>query len=359
MRIIQIIDSLEAGGAERMAVNYANALAVQSEFIGLVATRKEGALLGQLDKRVDYLFLNKRNSFDLKAVFLLRKFVVTNKVTIIHAHSTSFFIAFLLKLVHPSVQLIWHDHYGDSEFLNSRATLIFRMTLPFFEGVISVNQKLKDWSDQKLNCKNTVYLPNFPTLEDETGAPTFLKGVEGKRIICLANLRAQKNHFLLLRVAKKLKVSHPDWTFHLVGKDFADSYSAEIRKKIEEYRLADKVFVYGSKNDIIHILHQASIGVLCSKSEGLPVALLEYGWAKKPVVVTDVGEIASVVKNRENGFLVSVHQSIHFHKALVELMDNQILQKRFGKALHQTVEVSYSENKVIKQYLTWIQKILK
>ena len=49
MRILQIIDSLEAGGAERMAVNYANALANEMEFSGLVVTRKEGPLLNQVN----------------------------------------------------------------------------------------------------------------------------------------------------------------------------------------------------------------------------------------------------------------------------------------------------------------------
>ena len=358
MRIIQIIDSLEAGGAERMAVNYANALAAKVEFSGLVATRKEGALLAQLDKRVDYLFLNKRNSFDLKAVFLLRRFVIKNNVKIVHAHSTSFFIAFLLKVVCPSVKLIWHDHYGDSEFLNSRATLIFRMTLPFFEGVISVNQKLKDWSDQKLNCKNTVYLPNFPSLVNETGTPTFLKGIGGKRIVCLANLRSQKNHFLLLLVANKLKVTHPDWTFHLVGKDFEDSYSAEIRKKIVEYNLKKTVFMYGSKNDIQNIMRQATICVLTSKSEGLPVALLEYGRCKKPVVVTDVGEMSAVIQNGKNGFVVPQNEAL-FYSALVKLIGNEFLRDAFGETFFKMVSSSYSEEGIVKRYLKWLQKIEK
>jgi hypothetical protein len=35
MRVLQIIDSLEAGGAERMAVNYANALANEIDFSAL------------------------------------------------------------------------------------------------------------------------------------------------------------------------------------------------------------------------------------------------------------------------------------------------------------------------------------
>lgn len=42
MRILQIIDSLAIGGAEKMAVNFANALVEEVEFSGLVATRKEG-----------------------------------------------------------------------------------------------------------------------------------------------------------------------------------------------------------------------------------------------------------------------------------------------------------------------------
>jgi hypothetical protein len=58
MRILQLIDSLEAGGAERM-VNYANALTQQIECSGLVCTRKEGALKNQLDSKVAYLFLDK------------------------------------------------------------------------------------------------------------------------------------------------------------------------------------------------------------------------------------------------------------------------------------------------------------
>ena len=60
MRIIQLIDSLEAGGAERMAVSYANALAQEIEFSALVATRKEGPLLNQIESNVPYLFLNKK-----------------------------------------------------------------------------------------------------------------------------------------------------------------------------------------------------------------------------------------------------------------------------------------------------------
>ena len=44
MRIVQLIDSLETGGAEKMAVSYANALSAEIPYSGLIATRKEGVL---------------------------------------------------------------------------------------------------------------------------------------------------------------------------------------------------------------------------------------------------------------------------------------------------------------------------
>lgn len=357
MRIIQIIDSLEAGGAERMAVNYANALAVTISFSGLVTTRKQGPLLQQVNKEVSYLYLNKKSTIDLNSLSTLRKFVVANKVEIIHAHSTSFFLAFLIKISCPAAKLIWHDHYGDSEFLSKRPSLALRITLPFFSGIIAVNQNLKVWAEQKMHFKNVVYLPNFPSKDSIVMDHTVLNGIEGKRIVALANLRVQKNHFLLLEVAKKVQLSHPEWTFHLVGKDFEDDYSRQIKNLIVEFNLENSVFIYGSKQDVATILEQSTIAVLTSQSEGLPVALLEYGLYAKPIVVTNVGEIPLLIQNGVNGFIVETGNIQLFYDSLVKLMENEILQADFGKALQQTIIDNYSEQKVIKKYLDWLEKL--
>ena len=357
MRIIQLIDSLEPGGAERMAVHYANALTNYIVFSGLVVTRKEGALSSQIDAKVSYLYLNKKKIVDFKALFALRNFVLRNRVTVVHAHSSSFFLAFLLKLTLPSLKLIWHDHYGNSEFLTKRPSGILRIILLFFNGIIAVNQKLKDWADERFNNRNTIYLPNFLSEENTVFEHTILKGIEGKRIVCVANLREQKDHFTLLRVARKLKVYNSDWTFHLIGKDFGDDYSKAIRDFIVEFDLEKNVFLYGSKQDIKNILNQSTIAVLTSKSEGLPVALLEYGWHKKPIVVTNVGEIAALVQDGKNGFIVPAQNVDLFYTALVTLVESDALKVDFGQALYVSVVEGNSENVIIKHYLNWLDTI--
>ena len=260
-----------------------------------------------------------------------------------------------MKLISPNLKLIWHDHYGDSEFLSKRPSFGLKITIPFFSQVIAVNHKLKDWIEKELNFKKVIYLPNFPTIASEVLEKTILKGNNEKRIVCLANLREQKNHELLLKVAEKLKKSHPEWTFHLVGKDFEDDYSRYIKGLITQNNLENHVYCYGTREDIKNILDQSQIGILTSSSEGLPIALLEYGLYKKPVVVTNVGEIPLLIDNNRNGFSVVSNDADLFYISLVKLINNEILMNTLGESLFKTVYNDYSQETIIKKYLNWLQ----
>ncbi|WP_162126215.1 glycosyltransferase [Flavobacterium phycosphaerae] len=355
MRIVQIIDSLEVGGAEKMAVNYANALVGQIDFSGLIATRAEGDLKSQLSEKVDYCFLEKKKTIDLHAARRLKKYCKTHQIEVVHAHSSSYFVAVLAKIIYPKIKVIWHDHNGLSEFITKKETIALKIASFFFSGIIVVNYQLKSWAVRELNCKKVIYLPNFTSVETAIAPQTTLKGIEGKKILCLANLRPQKNHFLLLDVAEKVKKNFPEWTFHLVGKDFKDEYSTKIKALIESKELQDTVFVYGSKNDTTNIINQCVIAVLTSDSEGLPVALIEYGLLKKAVVTTNVGEIPLIIKHGSNGFIVDRKDTEAFYLHLLKVMNNGELRTAMGEALFRTINENNSEEAVVEKYLNWLK----
>ena len=354
MRIIQIIDSLEAGGAERMAVNYANALSSTIEFSGIIVTRKEGILKSEINNNVDYLFLNKIKILDYKAIYILVSYCKKNKINLIHAHTSSFFLACLVKLFYIKVKIIWHDHYGLSDYLDNRKSFVLKIASVFFFGIVTVNENLKNWALEKLFCKNVINLPNFTTVISNEEKDTILKGTSKKRILCLANLRIQKNHHFLLAVAKRINLIHQDWSFHLVGKDFNDAYSDEIKSKTKELDLNNHVFFYNSRKDIQHIINQSEICILTSQSEGLPIALLEYGLFKKPVVVTNVGEISSIITNEINGFIVDKDNEDTFFKRVLYLIENEEKRLEFGNLLYDKITNNHSEKVVIANYLYWI-----
>jgi glycosyltransferase involved in cell wall biosynthesis len=353
MRVLQLIDSLHAGGAERMAVNYANALAEQIDFSGIVVTRSEGYLLNNLKNKVSYFFIKKTNSFDFKSILRLKKIIIEKKIDVIHSHGTSFFTAFLLKLFYFKIKIIQHEHLGD------RAQQSFIRNIPllfcslFFSKIIVVNKSLEKWY-KKFGFKKILYLPNFPSIDEKQKPQTFLKGENLKRIVCLANIREEKNHFFIIELAQKLKYDFPEWTFHLVGKDTGDSYSASLKRIIETLNLSTIIFFYNSKPDIKNILEQAEIAILTSKSEGLPLALLEYGLFKKPVVVTAVGEIPDIIINKKNGFITKSGNTSEFYDYLSILIESKNIRTEFGENLFQTVQDNFSEQHVLNHYLNWI-----
>lgn len=350
MKVLQLIDTLETGGAERIAVNFANALVDKVDASFLCTTRREGTLKSNIKAEVGYLFLNRKSTFDIKAIRRLNTFVKQEHITIIHAHATSFFIATIIRILNPKLKLIWHDHYGESEFLNQRPKAILKLCSRFFNHLFCVNSKLKDWATAELKTTSISYLPNYAVLDSQRQT-TLIKGANHKRIICLANLRPQKDHVTLLKAFKAVLIKYPDWTLHLVGKDFQDDYSNTIKTFITSEELKKSVFIYDSCSDVSSVLKQSSIGVLSSKSEGLPLAILEYGLAALPVIATDVGDCSLVISNEKYGKLIPSKAVSELKNAIEYYISNPETAKLAGKHLKLKVENDFSKQAAIKNLI--------
>jgi len=357
MKVLQIIDSLDAGGAERMAVQLANELAAAGHDSYLCATRREGLLKPSIHKNVTYLFAAKKGKIGLGAVWRIRTFVRTHKITVLHAHSTSFFTATLVKLLIPSIKIVWHDHYGNAEELNTRSAGLLIAASRFFNGAIAVNELLKIWSKQNLHVLEVHNFRNFVSKDNATNKQLkkALPGQKGKRIVHLANLRAQKDHFTLLKAFKKVHTSFPDWALLLVGHDFKDAYAQQLRSWVRNHQLSEHVYFLGSRSDVSAILEQSSLGVLSSTSEGLPVALLEYGMAALPVIVTDVGACSEVVQNY--GLVVPAGNVDLFAVALTNMLGAMPQAKEQGLAFKHHVSTTFGAQAYIGNLVAFYKHI--
>lgn len=354
--IIQLIDSLDSGGAERMAVNYANVLSSIIEFSGLVSTRNEGNLKEQILPSTNYFFLGKKHAFDIRALLKLLKYIKVNKVNIVHAHSSSYFFAVLVKIARPSIKILWHDHFGNR--LNSKKNVfILKISSIFFNGVISVNEQLNDWAKLKLHCKNSIFLPNFSFFNDNYSNETFLNGIQGKRIVCLANLKNPKNHILLLKAFIDSNLYKNGWTIHLIGKDFNDSYSLQLKECISENNLQNSIFLYGLRNDIPFILSQAEIGVLCSTYEGFPVTLIEYGIYNLVVLSTNVGYCSELIEDGKNGFLFSPDNLTELKEKLIKVCSEDSLRVELKNNYNEHIVNNFSKKAILDKYLKFIKNV--
>jgi glycosyltransferase involved in cell wall biosynthesis len=350
MKVLQIIDSLEAGGAERMAVNIAAVLQTYGHESHLCVTRREGLLKAAIDPEIGYLFLKKKGKLGISAVFKLNNYIRVHQIEVIHAHSTSAFIAVLaFVFLKNKPKLIWHDHYGKANELVHRPVTLLKSISVFFDQIISVNTLLKFWAEKKLKCKEVFYLANFTMNTTSGQLYSLLPGTSGKRIVCLANLREQKDHSNIIKAFDMLPSEFSEWTLHLCGQDFNDSYAAQLKSQIEEKKLTDRVFLLGSRSDVPAILNACDIGVLSSKSEGLPVALLEYGLNQLAVVTTDVGACKEVVSRF--GIVVPPGDPVRLSNAVHKVIADKELREKFAAQFQEHVRDNYGSERYLKELM--------
>ncbi len=351
MKILQLIDTLNPGGAERMALNYYHALKDRSHTSILVVTREEGLLAEDVKNDTEFHFLEKKSSFDPAALRKLKHIIKSNYIEIVHAHGTSWFMAVLCKMTGSSFKLIWHDHYGDSEFLSKRPLQPLKMFSRYFDGIISVNKLLEKWAREQLKFKKAlIYLPNF-IRQDRDAIPEQLKGRAEIKIICVANLRPQKDHLNLLKAFEQLQKKY-SVSLHLFGRDYRDAYSENLKK---EFSNRKEIYYYGEVASVRGYLKGADIGVLASKSEGLPLALIEYGLVGLPVVCTKVGECPEVT----GGFarLSPGGDAEHLARSIAYYIENPEERKEEAQSLKKRIKELYSEVGITDRYLQFTKEL--
>jgi glycosyltransferase involved in cell wall biosynthesis len=356
LKILQLIDSLSIGGAERMSVNISNVLQSDNIEIVLTTSRKGGDMQMQLDKGVKYYCLNKKNSTDLFAFFKLIRIIDTEKITIIHAHSSSLYWASCVKLLRPNIKLIWHDHFGLSEHLKKypRKKIIFLSKFIKIDGIISVNSILKNWALENLKIRHNYILVinNFPYLNQFK-----VTREELPILLNLSNIRPQKDHKTLIETAKILKENNIKFKMIFVGSLEDENLVNYLKNMVVEYNLTNEVDFIGLSNNVTEHLSKATIGLLSSTSEGLPVSLLEYGMANLPVVCTDVGECSQVLGNGEFGWLIKPNDPESFSKSIIEILTYPNQAKAKGIALHKNIAENYGPELFKKKYYELIKMI--
>lgn len=355
MQVLTLIDSLIAAGAERMAVNIANGLANSGVGSHLCATRVGGPLEEFVDDKVSFFVAHKKGVFDLVALYRIRKYIRENKIAIVHAHSSSVFWAVVLKVFTPGLKVVWHDHFGFSEQLDKRPAFWLKTLGRLFDHAFVVNDKLQQYavSILKIPLYKVSFLANFADLKSGLVAETDIPDKDFfPKLVCLANLRRQKDHDNLLDAYKIVLSNYPEARLYLVGGHFNDAYYEHLKSRLEkESAFHQKVFILGSRNDVATILAACDVGVLSSLSEGLPVSLLEYGMAQLPVVCTNVGDCGLVLDGGRCGELVPAQDAPALAGGLLSVLGNKEGAQRKAVLLKERVETEFSRTGAVDKIL--------
>jgi len=357
--VMHITDTLVAGGAERVAVNLVNFLPRERYRPYLCTTRSDGPLDNLVAFDVKRLRLRRKRRFDLAAIRELVLFVRRQRIRILHCHATSLFIGAVASCFCRDLALIWHDHFGRYQ-TEERAAWLYSIPARRLNGIIAVNDVLAEWSRANLGltADKVTYIPNFVDMGNVQELIQELPGQKGQIIVCVANFRPQKDHPMLLRAMKRVIEAFPSVTLLLVGDGSDEAYLQRVQAQIVEHNLQHNVSVLGPRGDVAAILAASDIGVLSSSSEGLPLALIEYGMAGLPAVATNTGQCSEVMDNGKAGILVPTGAADELASALLRLLHSPELRDELGKRFNAAVRERYNAERIIGEIADFYDRVL-
>jgi glycosyltransferase involved in cell wall biosynthesis len=188
---------------------------------------------------------------------------------------------------------------------------------------------------------------------DIAGAPRSPHDRPTPRLIAVGRLKAPKDFLTLIRALAAL----PNHAFEamIVGDGpERDAVEAEIRR----LELQGPVRLAGERSDVPELLAESDVFVLSSRSEGLPVSVLEAMAAELPVVATDVGGLAELVVDGETGILVPPGDEAALTEALGRLVEDRDLRRRLGTAGRARAESSFDLSEFRRAHLELYERQL-
>jgi len=160
-------------------------------------------------------------------------------------------------------------------------------------------------------------------------------------IVCVARMAAVKNQGLLLEACARLRADGLNFRCVLVGDGPCRDDLADLR---EQLALTDFVQMVGAaeQGEVLAWWQRATIGVLTSSSEGMPVSLMEAGACGVPTVATAVGGVPELIENGVTGFVIPTGDASALAHALKRLLMDPVLAMKLGEAARRRVREWFS-----------------
>jgi glycosyltransferase involved in cell wall biosynthesis len=201
-----------------------------------------------------------------------------------------------------------------------------------------------------LVLENGVDLTRFPSSK---AVPANRAG--NPRIGVVANLRPIKDLGTFVRAAAEVNRQHPGATFHIAGEG---EQRAELQRLAGELGIGQHLHLPGSVPDIPGFLRGLDVAVLCSRSEGMSNALLEYMAAGRPIVATAVGASNQLIEHGVHGLLVPCSDPSMLAAAIRRLLEEPGLAARLGQAARRRVQERYSREAMVRQFERFFQELV-
>jgi len=160
---------------------------------------------------------------------------------------------------------------------------------------------------------------------------------------------------VFLKAAEIVLKKFPSTQFVIVG-DGPEAH--ELKRMAQALGIASSVRFVGSRDDVADTASVFNVGVLSSRTEGLPMAVLEYMSLSIPVVATNVGCVSEMVGHGETGLLIPEDDPFALAGALEALLSNPQKANKMGLRGRTKVETCFQISNTVSRTEQLFEKLL-
>jgi len=357
IRVLHIIKSLGRGGAEMLLpetlklhdqqafeFHYIYFLPWKSQMVSSI--KEAGGEVTCMPAKNNLSVLLRSNK--------VKTYIRQHQISLIHCHLpwTGFMGRYLYRV--EGVPVIYTEH-NKQERYHPITRFLNRITFNEQAQVIAVSSDVKKSIQKNIRPKVKV-----STILNGVNTQSFVKDLDAAKAIrkqlkiadstvvigTIAVFRSQKRLKEWIQVFKKVHEKHPDTHAVIVGDGLLRK---EIEAEIAELNLQSCLSLAGLQPNVKPWLSAMDIFLMSSVFEGLPIALLEAMSMQCAIVTTDAGGIKEVIRNGQDGLMVSVDSWKELSHCVDQLLHDPLLIKKYGESARKRAEESFSLVEMVYQ----------
>ncbi len=357
-KVLFVLQTLGAGGSERVVFDVARMIR-EKGITPIVFGISDGTLRSHFEQEgIMVVVGDKRPGLDTHLIRRLADLVRAERPDIVNTHHFSpLFYAFLGCKFSNRVALIHTEHSKwEINRLSRFWKALFSILLKWADAAVGVSretcegfQKVLKVPVEKIHLiANGIDIVRFA---GTSGSATKRRelGIEAeeKVIGCIANIRPEKNHKILISAFSLILKKHPEARLLLAG---ADQMGGAIQQFAESLGIGSRVLFLGHREDIPELHAVLDVFCLPSLYEGMPISILEAMAARVPIVATDVLGIRGIITSGETGLLVKSNDAQALADGIERLLADSDLRRYTTRKAFEYVSNHHNMNAWIDRY---------
>ena len=340
MKVTHFVENLNRGGLERAVIDLIRAQLASGHQCQVICLFERGMLADELVALgVAVHACGKRRGFDLRALARARRHLKSHATEVLHTHNATAHYHAVLAAIGLGLRRIVNTRHGMGALESGRREWLYRRALGGTRAVVTVCEAARREllrsgfipGTKLVAVANGIRVERFRPADAEARArlASSLGLAPGTRVIgTVGRLARAKHHAALVEAFALLPDKVEKCALVIVGDG---ELRAELEAQIDAHSLRGQVHLLGDRSDIAELLGGFDIFALSSLTEGYSNALLEACAVGLPIVATDVGGNAEIVRDGSNGKLVAAGSASALAAALRELLDNSVIREEMGR----------------------------